>query len=382
MPDEFDPYHTWLAIPADEQPPNHYRLLGVRLFEDDMDVLLNAADQRMAHLRSFQSGKRAETADRLLNEVSLARLCLLDPRKKATYDARLGTSSPPETAGRQHADDVDGTVFGEYVLLDQIGKGTTGHVFKAKHTTMGRIVALKTLLADMTSTEDKVARFRREVKILSQLSHPNLVTAYDAGERDGVHYLIMEYVDGETLTSLLRRAGPLSVEHAINYVLQAAGVLGFVHANGIQHSNVKPSNLMVNRQGVVKLTGLGLARIDLRITPLDADVEDAATAGRVMGTIDYMAPEQTMPGSKVDYRADIYALGCTLYTLLSAKPPYSMKTLHEKIVAHRSAPAPSLFEWRSDIPYALDTIFRRMLAKRPEERPRSMNEVITGLQAI
>lgn len=381
MPDEFDPYHTWLAIPADEQPPNHYRLLGVRLFEDEMDVLLNAADQRMTHLRSFQSGKRAEIADRLLNEVSLARLCLLDKRKKATYDARLSKSAPPDTADRQPADDVDGTVFGEYMLLDQIGKGVTGHVYKAKHSTMGRIVALKTLLADMTSTEDKVARFRREVKILSQLSHPNLVTAYDAGERDGIHYLIMEYVDGETLTALLRRVGPLSTEHAINYVIQAAGVLGFVHANGIQHSNVKPSNLMVTRQGVIKLTGLGLARIDLRITPLDADAEDAQ-AERVMGTIDYMAPEQTIPGGAVDYRADIYALGCTFYTLMSGRPPYSTKSLHEKIVAHRSAPPPSLFEWRSDIPYSLDTFFRQMVAKRPEERPSSMNEVVTGLQAI
>jgi len=380
MPDAFDPYHTWLAIPPDEQPPNHYRLLGVRLFEDDIDVLQNAADQRMAHLNSFRLGKRAEFAIRLLNEVSKARLCLLDPKKRSSYDARLRTSLADARTDDQ-GEEVDGTVFGEYMLLDQLGKGATGHVFKAKHRTMGRIVALKVLPADMTSSEEKVARFRRGVKILSQLSHPNLVTAYDAGERDGVHYLIMEYVDGESLAALLKRVGPLSAQHATNYVTQAAGVLGFVHANGIHHSNVKPSNLMVNRQGVIKLTGLGLARIDLRITPLDADVEDGAAAGRVMGTIDYMAPEQTVPGGVVDYRTDIYALGCTLYTLLSGKPPYPTKSLHEKILAHASGPIPSLYEWRSDIPRALDEAFRRMMAKHPKDRPQSMAEVVAELQA-
>ncbi|WP_168175844.1 serine/threonine-protein kinase [Thermogutta terrifontis] len=271
-------------------------------------------------------------------------------------------------------------VLGEYEILDQLGKGGMGVVFKARHRRMERVVALKTLPPQAMKDPESVQRFYREVKAAARLSHPNIVTAYDAGEQHGIHYLVMEYVDGQDLASLVKEHGPMPLEEALECVLQAARGLAYAHSQGVIHRDIKPSNLLVDRSGVVKILDMGLAR--LMFDPAkDGVTGDQLTAtGQVMGTCDYMAPEQAVSTHRVDGRADIYSLGCTLYRLLTGEPPYPRQTLMEVLVAHREAPIPSLSKARPDVPVEVDMVFQRMMAKRPEDRYQRMEEVIEALE--
>ncbi len=386
-PDPFDPYHTWLGIPPEEQPPNLYRLLGVRLFEDKLEVIEHAADQRMAHLRALQTGRHGALSQQILNQVTAARIRLLNSEKRAAYDnelrQKIAAAGPPPLprATADQPDDIDGTVFDHYLLLDLLANTRTGPVFKARHRPMNRVVAMKILSGDGPENADLVARFYRKVQILAGLQHPNLVAAYDAGERDGTHYLVMEHVDGRDLGTMLRELGPLPVAHAVNYVMQAASGLGYAHAHAVYHRNVKPTNLLVDRQGFVKVVGFGLAKIEGG--PLQSDEnppEEVTMPGYVLGTREYMAPERMLSSSGADHLSDIYSLGCTLHTLLIGRPPYLSKSRSGQTASPLKGPIPSLSEQRPDVPTSVDAVFRRMLARRREERPQSMAEVIEALQ--
>ncbi|HEV3344889.1 MAG TPA: protein kinase [Pirellulales bacterium] len=274
-------------------------------------------------------------------------------------------------------------VFGEYLVLDKVGEGGMGQVFKAEHRRMKRIVALKLLPPQATSSKSLVERFYKEVELAARLSHPNIVTAYDAGESRGLHYLIMEYIDGHTLSDHLKATGPLSVEQAMNCVLQAARGLEFAHGEGIIHRDIKPSNMMVSQRGVVKILDLGLARLEHSLAvPLPAGNAELTTSGQVLGTVDYMAPEQSYDSRAADHRSDIYSLGCTLYRLLTGYPPFGGETMMQKLLAHREQPIPSLRDKRGDVPPALDALYQRMVAKLPDDRPQSMSEVIESLELL
>jgi serine/threonine protein kinase len=387
MAEAFDPYYTWLGIPPDQRPLHQYRLLGLRPFEENPEVIENAANQRMAHLRTFQIGRHGAQSQQLLNEVAAARVCLLNRDKKAAYDAQLRARLPAESApggkpsAPEAADRINGSLFGEYLLLDQLGSSRTGPVFKARHRTMGRVVAIKILSQEAAMSPEALERFHRKVKILAQLSHPNLVAAYDAGERDGIYYLVMEHVDGQNLIALLKQCGPPPVRFAVNYVVQAAAGLGYAHSHGVYHRNVKPSNLMVSREGVVKVIGLGLARIGQCASMSDAGPGTELThPGQVVGTLDFMAPEQAADSRNVDARSDVYSLGCVLHTLLLGRPPYAAKSPVQQAVVHRSAPIPSLRAAREDVPDGLDAAFQKMLAKRPEDRYQTMQELAAALK--
>jgi serine/threonine protein kinase len=383
MAESFDPYHLWLGIPPAEQPPDHYRLLGVERFEASAEVISHAADRQMAHLRTFQAGRHSALSQQLLNAVSAARLALLDPPKKAAYDAtlrqalaeRAAASPAPAATG-----EADGSAFGQYVLLDRLAASRTGPVFKARHRTMQRTVAIKILSLEAAATADTLERFRRKVRILAALSHPNIVAAFDAGEMDGIGYLVMEYVDGCDLARLVKLRGPLPLPHAVNYAAQAAAGLAYAHQQGVHHRNVKPGNLLLDKQGVVKVIGLGLAglRADGPALGLAGGGQLTAT-GQIMGTYDYMAPEQAVDTHAADHRADVYSLGCTLFHLLTGRPPYAGKTPMQQIVAHRNQPIPSLCAARNDAPPALDAVFRKLVAKDPAARYQAMSEVIAAL---
>ncbi len=272
-------------------------------------------------------------------------------------------------------------LLGNYLLLDRLGEGGMGQVFKAWHRRMDRVVALKMLPPWATNSPEAVQRFQREVKAAARLSHPNVVTAYDADQAGDTHFLVMEYVEGEDLGSLVRRQGPLPVDRAVNYVIQAAQGLEYAHAQKVIHRDIKPSNLLLDRQGRVKILDLGLARFQERCGPDDATLDPGLTrSGQVMGTVDYMPPEQAADIRRVDHRGDIYSLGCTLFYLLTGRPVFAAEGLVEKLVAHKQQPVPSLRQFRADIPEGLDAAFRRMLAKRPEDRPQSMAEVIAALR--
>ena len=238
--------------------------------------------------------------------------------------------------------------IGNYTILSRLGAGGMGTVFKARHRSMKRVVALKILSRDTSAPSDHTQRFQREVETIAQLSHPNIVMAYDAGEAENGLYLVMEYVDGRDLASEVAQSGPLSMADAVDCVLQAARGLAYAHDHGIVHRDVKPANLLRDTAGVVKVADLGLAHLSNSET---SSVNASLTqAGSILGTADYIAPEQALDSATVDHRVDIYSLGCTLFFLLAGRPMYSAGSLMALLLKHRDAPIPSLDQARADVP--------------------------------
>lgn len=378
MSEHFDPYHQWLGIPAKDQPPNHYRLLAIEPFEASSDVIANAADRQMAHLRTFQTGRHGRESQELLNQVAAARICLLNPSQKAEYDRRLRskTDAPKPDRATTEASRVGvGSTLGEYELLEHIGQGAIGDVFKATHRRMRRIVAIKVVNVAASSAE-ALKRFQREVKLAGLLSHANIVAALDANEGLGHHYLVMEYVPGQDLAAILKQNGPLGVEQVLDYIVQAARGLEYAHARGVVHRNIKPGNLLVSLDGVVKILDMGLARYD------ETDGADQLTQpGQMMGTVDYMSPEQASDARRADQRSDIYSLGYTMYRLLTGQVPYTTKNVVMKALAHAQSPIPSLRASRPEVGESLEQVYRKMVAKDPADRFQTMGEVIPALEA-
>jgi serine/threonine protein kinase len=269
-------------------------------------------------------------------------------------------------------------VLGNYVLMDQIGAGGMGQVFKAEHRRMHRTVAVKMLPPKLTKDATAIARFEREVTAAAKLRHPNIVAADDADCANGVHFLVMEMVEGSDLSALVKKNGPFSVVKAVNYVLQAAKGLEFAHREGVVHRDIKPANLLLDRKETVKILDMGLARLN---GDVDAPTQAELTStGTVMGTVDYMAPEQALNTKTADARADIYALGCSLYYLLTGKAIYDGDTLMAKLLAHRDQPIPALRSIRPEISEQLDVVFRKLVAKKVEDRYQTMTEAIAELE--
>ena len=224
-------------------------------------------------------------------------------------------------------------------------------------------------------------RFRREIEAARRLQHPNLVAAQDADEDRGVHFLVMDYIEGRDLDRIVRERGPLHDFQAIDYLAQAARGLGAAHAQGIIHRDIKPGNLMLDSSGKVHVLDVGLARIVDAQNPFNKSAVDRLTqSGVYMGTVDFMAPEQAEDPHHVDQRADIYSLGCTLFYFLTGRAPFPGETIIKRMMAHIQRPAPSLREARPDVSIGLDNAYQKMMAKRPEDRPASMTEVISLLQ--
>lgn len=265
-------------------------------------------------------------------------------------------------------------VLGNYIILDRIGKGGMGLVLKARHRRMERIVALKVLSPDLTKTASVVQRFHREARAAARLEHPNIVTAYDADEACGTHFLVMQFVDGQDLHAYVKTVKRLPLTQAIDYLLQAAEALHYAHSLGVIHRDIKPSNILRDGNDRVKILDLGLARIDTE------ELENLTATNTTMGTVDFMAPEQAIDAKRADARSDIYSLGVTLWFLLTGRSMYERDTITARLLAHQTAPIPSL---RSDCPFVceqLDAIFRRMVAKSPTDRYASMDEVIYELR--
>jgi tRNA A-37 threonylcarbamoyl transferase component Bud32 len=270
-------------------------------------------------------------------------------------------------------------LYGNYVVLDKLGQGGMGMVFKARHRRMNRVVALKVMSPGAMKAPDAVKRFRREVEAAARLTHPNIVAAFDADEARGSQFLVMEYVEGTDLAARVKKHGPLPVAAAVDCIVQAARGLAHAHAEGVVHRDIKPANLLIDRQGTVKVLDMGLARM----TADSGQAADGLTqSGSIMGTVDFMSPEQALHTRHADQRADIYSLGCSLHYLLTGRPVFSGESLMEKLLAHREQPIPSLSAARPEIPPALDAVFTRMLAKKCEDRYQTMADVIRDLEAV
>jgi tRNA A-37 threonylcarbamoyl transferase component Bud32 len=286
-------------------------------------------------------------------------------------------------AGRLLRGKSAGLVLGTYVILEELGQGGMGVVFKARHRRLNRLVAIKLLSPEVTGKEVALKRFKRETHAVAKLSHPNIVAALDAGEEQGAHFLVMEYVPGCDLARWVKEHGPLSVSRAVDCIRQAARGLACAHAAGIVHRDIKPSNLLIAKPqladpGVVKVLDLGLARIDQRTgRGNETVVGDLTQTGSIMGTCDFMAPEQALNAKTADQRADIYSLGCTLYFLVTGKPMYHGDTAMEKVFAHREEPIPPL----PGAARGLQAVFQRMVAKSPDQRYGSMTEAIAALES-
>jgi WD40 repeat protein/serine/threonine protein kinase len=277
------------------------------------------------------------------------------------------TSDPPSALG----------TIGPYQLVRKVGRGGMGVVYEAVHTRLGKTVAIKILRPDLARGEEAaLRRFKREIRAIGGLDHPHIVRATDAGEAGEASFLVMEFVRGLDLSSLVRRHSRLPVADACEIIRQAALGLQHAHEHGLVHRDVKPSNLMLTPEGQVKVLDLGLAR-------LYAGQDGGLTsASRVLGTPDYMAPEQTADSHATDPRADIYSLGCTLYKLLTGRGPFSDPghgTPVRKLLAHARQPVPSLAGSRPDAPANLDKVLQQMLAKDPAARYPDAASVVAAL---
>lgn len=268
-------------------------------------------------------------------------------------------------------------LIGNYVLRRQLGEGGMGQVFEAWHRRMHRVVALKIISPKIVSDAAAVHRFQREVQTAAKLEHEYIVRAYDADEFQGRFYLVLEYVDGVDLSRFVRFHGCLLVPEATECIRQAALGLHFAHERGIIHRDIKPSNLLLTRQGIVKILDMGLARMEDSEAP-----SDLTDSGTMLGTVDYLAPEQAEDARSVDRRSDIYSLGCTLYYLLVGRPLYDLNTNVKKLLAHRDAAIPNLCDLRPDVPPEVNDVFQKMVAKLPQDRWANMADIAAALSPI
>jgi len=304
------------------------------------------------------------------------------PIARALVDMGLLTKFQAELlmAGR-----TSGFVLGQYRILDQIGQGGMGRVFKAVHQTMNRIVALKVLAPQQMQTERAQALFKREVRAAGRLMHPNIVTAYDAGCAEGRHYLAMEFVDGPNLEQLVRERGPLPVGLACDLIRQAANGLQYAFEQGMVHRDIKPGNLLMQPgqngvPAVVKILDFGLARLqDPARVAARSNPTILMAQNRVMGTPDYLSPEQSRDLHAVDIRSDLYSLGCTFYYLLTGNVPFEGGTSLEKLIRHSAEDATPVEHYRPDIPTAVAEIVRRLMAKNPADRFQTPAEAAAAL---
>jgi serine/threonine protein kinase len=268
-----------------------------------------------------------------------------------------------------------GLVIGPYKILEQIGKGGMGVVFLAEHQKLQRQVAIKVLPKDKTKDKVALERFYREARAVAALDHANIVKAHDVNEHDGLHYFVMEYVKGANLQQVLDQKGPVPWKQAVHYISQACWGLQHASKKGLVHRDIKPGNLLVDKKGGLKILDLGLARCFQNSQDnVTGDLGD----GSIMGSVDYIAPEQALGSDTVDVRTDLYSLGCTFFALVTGKPPFE-GSVALKLAQHQAKAPPRLHDRCPDVPPELSAVVARMMAKKQEDRYATPAEVVTAL---
>lgn len=271
-------------------------------------------------------------------------------------------------------------VDNRYVLMSVIGEGGMGKVYKVRHQMLDAVRALKVIRGEYGVNEKAIMRFMREMRVVSSLHHPNIVQGYDAGRDGELIYFVMEFVPGKDLAEVIQEQGPLPISRATDYIRQSALGLQHAHENGLVHRDIKPSNLLLtNENNVVKILDLGLARLEKPGLAQDA-AAPLTLPESVMGTPDFMAPEQGRDASNVDIRADVYSLGCSLYQMLTGQVPFPGNDLVGKLIKHRSEDPAPVTQFRQDVPQELISVLKQMMAKPPEHRFQTPGEVAVALE--
>lgn len=318
---------------------------------------------RRIHARK---GRGTDTAAQVQTPVLLSVVAETDALAPAESDCpEVSDALPPELARHER-----------YRIVRLLGVGGMGAVYEAEHLVLHRPVALKVIKPAYTANSAALERFRREVRAAARLSHPNIVATHDAEDAGDTHFLVMEYVEGIDLGRLVQERGPLPVDRACDYVRQAALGLQYAFEQGMVHRDLKPHNLMRTPDDRVKILDFGLARFASEA----AEAAGLTSTGIVLGTADYIAPEQADNAHQADIRSDIYSLGCTLYHLLAGQPPFPTGTPLQKVMAHANKKPQPLTELRDDLPEELMPVLERMIAKNPKDRYQTPAEVALALE--
>src|ERR1700681_3109796 len=280
---------------------------------------------------------------------------------------------------------LPGKRLGPYEILSNIGAGGMGEVYRATDTRLDRIVAIKVLPPHLADSSELKERFEREARTIASLNHPHICTLYDIGHQDGTDYLVMEYLEGETLEQRLRK-GPLPLEQVLQYAIEIADALDKAHRKGVTHRDLKPGNIMLTKAGT-KLLDFGLAKLRQDAAPatplsqLPTANEPLTAQGSIVGTLQYMAPEQ-LEGKEVDARTDIFAFGAVVYEMVTGRRAFEGKSQASVISAILSSDPPPMSSLQPMTPPALDRVVKRCLAKETDERWQSANDLANELKWI
>jgi serine/threonine-protein kinase len=274
---------------------------------------------------------------------------------------------------------TSGFVLGQYRILDLVGQGGMGRVYKAEHTTMGRTVALKVLAPRHMKTAKARELFKREVWATARLMHPNIITAHDANKIGGRHYLVMEFIDGPNLNRLVRERGPLPIGMACDIVRQVASGLQYAHEQGMIHRDIKPSNVLLQTSGTALSSGYTAKIVDFGLAFPRGEWKGGAMT---VGTPDYLSPEQARNLPTVDIRSDLYGLGCTFYYLLTGQVPFPGGTPQEKLIRQTKDEPTPIDQLRPDIPQEVANIVRSLMAKEPAHRYQIPAELVIELMPL
>jgi serine/threonine protein kinase len=344
--------------------------MAVSSLKQMLDRLLETG--LISHEQFQELGGRKNPEDTLPSVAGVARR-LVDKGVLTQFQASHISDGNPERL-----------VVDDYVLVEMLGSGGMGEVYLARHRIMQRYVAIKLLVPRSAERIESIERFKREARAAAKLSHPNIVTALDAGIYNGQYYLVMEYVKGQSLGDIVKTQGAVRLNRALDLTIQAGQGIEYAHRQGVIHRDIKPSNLLLSDDGTVKVTDLGLSRVlqpDRNLTGGSEGEDELTSSGMIMGTVDFMAPEQAMTPRDADERADIYGLGCTLYFLLTGHAVFVGDTPMARLIAHRETPVPEITEALPNAPRRLDRILKRMLAKDPDNRYQTIGEALRELRS-
>ncbi|MCI0335316.1 MAG: serine/threonine protein kinase [Planctomycetes bacterium] len=326
---------------------------------NDDDAISSADSRPAAHSEASVSHVLSAESTPSTTEPHQSDLTVVSTAPPMAIESPAAKLSPRELGVALEGQQLD------HVLLEQfVGGGGMGAVFRAWDTTLHRTVAVKVLSLRQSADVDSLRRFHTEARSAARLDHPNIARAHFVGEDRGVRYIVFEFIEGTNIRDLVHANGPLPLGDALSYTIQIAGALTHAWEREVVHRDIKPSNILITPDGQAKLVDMGLARIEY----IGQTAQDETATGVTLGTFDYISPEQARNPRDADIRSDIYSLGCTLFFMLTGRPPFIEGTAVQKLLAHQSDAVPDVREFRPDVPDILATVLARMLAKRPEDR--------------